>query len=187
MSASVVSGPVAPSPASEGGILSSSSHAYVLVFHVGVKLVAVLSYMLMFFVLEGFVVAFMSTVVALAVDFWFTKNVSGRLLAGMRWWSYVREDGTSEWKFETLGEAEMAQLNNLDKQVFWKSLYLFAAYWVLAAVFNLVTLDANNFVLCVIGATFATSNVLGYRKCAKAKNQISALTAVKLMSAATKF
>ena len=173
---------------SKASWLSSSGHAYVLMFHVGVKFVAVLSYMLMFFILSSFVLAFMCTVVALAVDFWFTKNVSGRLLAGMRWWSFVREDGTSEWNFETLNQIDMEKnTENFDRQIFWKSLYLFAAFWLILAVFNLLTLDANNFVLCVIGATFATSNLLGYRKCAKAKNEISALTAVKLMSVAAKF
>ena len=27
---------------------------------------------------------------------------SGRLLVGLRWWSYVREDGSNDWIFESL-------------------------------------------------------------------------------------
>lgn len=30
------------------------------------------------------------------------KNVSGRLLVGLRWWNEVTEEGESLWKFESL-------------------------------------------------------------------------------------
>lgn len=33
-----------------------------------------------------------------------TKNVSGRLLVGLRWWNEVTDDG-GNWRFESLGEA----------------------------------------------------------------------------------
>jgi hypothetical protein len=116
------------------------------------------------------------------VDFWFTKNVSGRLLAGLRWWSFVKEDGSSEWIFESLPDDQLTQLSELDRSLFWKSLYVFAGYWLICAVFNVVTLDLNNFLLCVIGLTFAGSNVIGYRKCAKVKTTVSALDAVKVLA-----
>ena len=29
----------------------------------------------------------------LSMDFWLTKNVSGRLLAGLRWWNHVNDKG----------------------------------------------------------------------------------------------
>ena len=32
------------------------------------------------------------------------KNVSGRFLVGLRWWHEVNEDGSSQWKFESLSE-----------------------------------------------------------------------------------
>ena len=42
------------------------------------------------------------------IDFEFcllqVKNVSGRLLVGLRWWHEVKDDGSSEWKFECLDE-----------------------------------------------------------------------------------
>lgn len=132
--------------------------------------------------------AFIVTTMCLAVDFWFTKNISGRLLAGMRWWSFVKDDGSSEWKFEAMTkEQQDSLLNSKDVNIFWKSLYIYSLFWLLCTIYNLLTLDANNFILCAIAATFATSNLLAYRKCAKAKNEISALTAVKLMTTAAKF
>lgn len=32
-----------------------------------------------------------------------TKNVSGRLLVGLRWWNEVTDEG-GNWRFETLAE-----------------------------------------------------------------------------------
>lgn len=39
-------------------------------------------------------------VVLLALDFWTVRNVSGRVLVGLRFWNQVDEDGTSFWVFE---------------------------------------------------------------------------------------
>lgn len=37
----------------------------------------------------------------LSLDFWTVKNVTGRLLAGLRWWNVVDSEGNSQWKFES--------------------------------------------------------------------------------------
>lgn len=37
----------------------------------------------------------------LSIDFWVVKNVTGRLLVGLRWWNFVDPDGNSTWKFES--------------------------------------------------------------------------------------
>lgn len=35
------------------------------------------------------------------MDFWTVKNVTGRLMVGLRWWNYVDDDGKSHWVYET--------------------------------------------------------------------------------------
>ena len=45
---------------------------------------------------SSFVFSFVIVVLLLAFDFWTVKNVSGRLLVGLRWWNEVAEDGTNE-------------------------------------------------------------------------------------------
>ena len=52
---------------------------------------------------SSFVTNFVLVVVLLMLDFWTTKNVTGRLLVGLRWWNEVTEEG-SNWRFETLEE-----------------------------------------------------------------------------------
>ena len=49
---------------------------------------------------SSFVNVFVACVLLLAFDFWTVKNVSGRLMVGLRWWSEVNEDGSTTWKFE---------------------------------------------------------------------------------------
>ena len=51
---------------------------------------------------SNFIVHFVSCIILLAFDFWTVKNITGRLLVGLRWWSYVQENGNSEWVFESL-------------------------------------------------------------------------------------
>jgi hypothetical protein len=51
---------------------------------------------------------FIIVMLLLAADFWNVKNVSGRLLVGLRWWNESNEDGNSLWVFET------ADVSNLE-------------------------------------------------------------------------
>jgi len=83
-------------------ILATSSHPTAAVFHVAFKLGAVASYLLLGIFTKSFVVQFVLTVTLLAFDFWTVKNVSGRLLVGLRWWNDVDEDGAGTWRFETI-------------------------------------------------------------------------------------
>ena len=48
----------------------------------------------------SFVNVFVVCVLLLAFDFWTVKNVSGRLMVGLRWWSEVQDDGSQHWRFE---------------------------------------------------------------------------------------
>lgn len=40
-------------------------------------------------------------VLLLSMDFWTVKNITGRLMVGLRWWNYVDDDGKSHWIFES--------------------------------------------------------------------------------------
>lgn len=42
----------------------------------------------------------MCVILLLSADFWTVKNITGRLLVGLRWWNYVDDDGKSHWVFE---------------------------------------------------------------------------------------
>lgn len=46
-----------------------------------------------------------------AADFWTVKNVTGRILVGLRWWSRIKDDGKEEWIFESLPESKCPFFN----------------------------------------------------------------------------
>ena len=95
----------------------ASSHPAVAVFHVLFKALALFVYIFGSLISSNFVFVFVLIVLFLAFDFWTVKNVSGRKLVGLRWWSSVRDDGTTEWLFETLDSK--ADVNKADSTIFW--------------------------------------------------------------------
>lgn len=76
-------------------------HPYVSFFHVFFRITAVVAYLLCGWFSDSFITNFVVIVLLLSFDFWTVKNVSGRLLVGLRWWNYVDEDGNSNWVFES--------------------------------------------------------------------------------------
>jgi hypothetical protein len=59
-------------------------------------------YILFSLFVKSFVIIFVITVLLAALDFWVVKNVSGRILVGLRWWNEIDDGGNSLWKFECL-------------------------------------------------------------------------------------
>ncbi len=73
-----------------------------MLFHVLFRTLALLLYVFGSYVFSNsFVELFIFVILSLAFDFWVVKNVTGRLLVGLRWWNQVEPDGSSSWVFET--------------------------------------------------------------------------------------
>lgn len=50
---------------------------------------------------SNFVLSFIVIILLSACDFWTVKNITGRLLVGLRWWNVIDENGNSSWKYES--------------------------------------------------------------------------------------
>lgn len=50
---------------------------------------------------DSFITSFVFIVLLLSADFWTVKNITGRLLVGLRWWNYIDEEGKSIWVYES--------------------------------------------------------------------------------------
>jgi hypothetical protein len=95
-------------------------HPYVVLFHIGFRAAAIIVYLFCGWFSDGFVTSFVFTVILLSLDFWTVKNITGlqsydiiiqllitinisfagRILVGLRWWSYVDSEGQSHWVYE---------------------------------------------------------------------------------------
>ena len=80
---------------------ASQRHPVASFCHVGFKLGALVAYLTCEWFETHFVLDFVTCVLLLAADFWVTKNVSGRLLVGLRYWNEIDEAGVSTWRFES--------------------------------------------------------------------------------------
>lgn len=106
--------------------LTNISTASLLVYLLGLKLLS-----------SNFVLIFIVTILLLAMDFYYLKNIAGRRLVGLRWWNEVDSTtGDGRWVFES-ADPESREQNATDKRFFWMALYAQPVLWVLLAVFAL--------------------------------------------------
>lgn len=89
---------------------------------------------------KNFVLIFIVTILLLAIDFYYLKNIAGRRLVGLRWWNEVDSTtGDGRWVFES-ADPESREQNMTDKRFFWMALYMQPVLWVVLAVFALIGL-----------------------------------------------
>jgi len=155
------------------------SHPVALFFHFLFKVSAVVIYLVKSFI-GNFVISFIIIILLLAFDFWTVKNVSGRLLAGMRWWNEINADGTNRWVFESMEEQDRAGLDAKESTIFWISLFVVPAVWVLFLIASIFTFSPSSLIIVVVALALNAANVVGYMKCRKDAKQ-------KVKSAATSF
>jgi hypothetical protein len=91
------------------------------------------------------------------------KNVSGRLLVGLRWWNNVSEDGSNEWMFESLDD--MSKIGAMDSRIFWSALYSTPAIWVVFFFVSFLKFQLEWSVMCVVAIALSWANIYGYTKC----------------------
>lgn len=65
------------------------------------KLAAVFSYMFLYLIIRSQIHTFITVIGFLSLDFWINKNVTGRMLIGMRWWNGEDETEQDGWYFES--------------------------------------------------------------------------------------
>ena len=100
---------------------------------------------------------------------------------GLRWWSNVKEDGTTEWVFESL--EDMSEINSADYKLFWIGLYGTPILWVGLLITGVMLLKFQWLVIVVIALLLSGANIYGYTKCnadAKVKASLASLSALSV-------
>ncbi|GLT71574.1 hypothetical protein SLA2020_435830 [Shorea laevis] len=152
-------------------------------FHVLFKAAALVFYILSALFFDNFVIIFVVTVLLAALDFWVVKNVSGRILVGLRWWNEINDLGESVWRFECLDQESLARMNKKDSWLFWWTLYLAAVAWIVLGIFSLIRFQADYLLVIGVCLTLSIANIIGFTKCRKdAKKQIQAFATQTIAS-----
>eukprot|EP00127_Corallochytrium_limacisporum_P002838 Clim_evm17s142 gene=Clim_evmTU17s142 len=158
------------------------SNKNVVFFHLLFRTVALVWYIICTWVLNNFVINFIIVTLLLAMDFWFVKNVSGRLLVGLRWWNEVQEDGTTTWRFES--RHDQWKPNPAESRTFWTSLYGYPVAWVALGLAALFSISVSWLIIVVVALSLNLSNVYGYTKCRRDAKQQATSMAAGFMSSA---
>lgn len=104
-------------------------HPYIVFFHLVFRISAIIVYILCGWFSDSFITSFVCVILLLSADFWTVKNITGRLLVGLRWWNYVDDAGKSHWVFEAkkVGHVIRILLYILTKMPNW----MLVLYWFL--------------------------------------------------------
>lgn len=162
---------------------AAPKHAGATFFHAFFKVLAVLWYFLCELInSKSFVTNFVISIILLALDFWTVKNVTGRLLVGLRWWNEANEGG-SAWRFETLTEGQRA-IDGKEKRWFWIVMVANVVVWGVLALAAFIGLKWEYLMIPIVAIIMGSSNLIGYYHCSKdAKSQLQSMSANVMASA----
>lgn len=156
-------------------------HPVAVLFHVIFKFTAFVFYLFGGLFGQDFISTFVAIILLISMDFWVVKNVTGRLLAGLRWSNYIDDVGNSHWIFENKNVArdQEAQDGGLasfqeelrghegtaDSSIFWSALIIAPMLWLLLMLVSIFRLNVQWFMLVALASVLSLSNLYGYIRC----------------------
>jgi hypothetical protein len=134
----------------------------VILFHVLFKAASLAMYLTsgLFIGSNANVLTFVLVTILSACDFWTVKNVSGRLLVGLRWWTDIDAKGESSWRFESYEDQRF--IHPTDSNGFWLPLFVTPVVWVLLAFGSLLVLHFMWLLLCLVALALTCINLWGH-------------------------
>lgn len=94
-------------PMTMANFYKKTSSPVVALTSVIIKLSAVISFILLSLFTDNEAIVMLVVILIGAADFWFTKNITGRVLVGLRWWNQIKKETKEEvWIFESKNESK---------------------------------------------------------------------------------
>ena len=153
--------------------IKKSSQPKIALITVSIKLLALFFFLFLNIFTSNEALVMIVVILLDAADFWYTKNISGRILVGLRWWNnYNQNTQENVWVFESKNEIKES---NIDRKTFWFSLYGFAAIWLILFVLECILFNFIWAFLCLISLAIAGTNVYGFFRCSKIQQEKAAL------------
>ncbi|XP_013373368.1 PREDICTED: Golgi apparatus membrane protein TVP23 homolog A isoform X9 [Chinchilla lanigera] len=109
----------------------------------------------------------------------FFRNVTGRLMVGLRWWNQIDEDGKSHWVFEArkVSPSHIAA-TEAEARIFWLGLIICPMIWIVFFFSTLFSLKLKWLALVIAGISLQAANLYGYILCKMGgESNISKVTA----------
>ncbi|XP_061087590.1 Golgi apparatus membrane protein TVP23 homolog B-like isoform X1 [Conger conger] len=144
---------------------SKIKHPLACFFHLFFRVSAVLAYLLCEVLSSSFIGCMVTIILLLSSDFWTVKNITGRLMVGLRWWNQVDEDGKSQWMFESRKGSETNPPSGSESRIFWLGLVVCPIIWVLFAFSTLFSFKIKWLAVVIMGVVLQGANLYGYVRC----------------------
>ncbi|XP_075997986.1 Golgi apparatus membrane protein TVP23 homolog A-like isoform X4 [Genypterus blacodes] len=141
-------------------------HPLASFFHLFFRVCAIIVYLLCDWFSKNFAPCFILIITLLSFDFWSVKNVTGRLLVGLRWWNQIDEDGKSLWVFEAKKNSQGHNIGTVaEARIFWLGLIICPLIWTFLFFTSLFALKIKWLVLVVASLSLQAANLYGYLRC----------------------
>ncbi|KFV66092.1 Golgi apparatus membrane protein TVP23 A, partial [Dryobates pubescens] len=142
-------------------------HPLATFFHLFFRVSAIITYLFCDWFSNSFVACFVTVLLLLSFDFWSVKNVTGRLLVGLRWWNQIDEDGKSRWVFEAKRVSLLIRTASTEAEarIFWLGLIICPVIWTVFFFSSLFSLKLKWLALVIAGISLQTANLYGYIHC----------------------
>lgn len=156
-----------------------SAHPGVALTTVVLKIAAIISFICLDWFTSNQAIVMIIVIILTAMDFWYTKNISGRILVGLRWWNiYNAETKQEKWSFESKNEIKES---TVDRSTFWTSLYGFTGAWLILSIWELIRFNFIWFSLCLISLSITGVNLYGFFRCSKMQQNATKKIATNLI------
>uniref|UniRef100_A0ABI7XLX9 Golgi apparatus membrane protein TVP23 homolog n=2 Tax=Felis catus TaxID=9685 RepID=A0ABI7XLX9_FELCA len=146
---------------------SKFRHPVASFFHLFFRVSAIVVYLLCELFSSSFIACMVTIILLLSCDFWAVKNVTGRLMVGLRWWNHIDEDGKSHWVFESRKDSaqESKTVSEAESRIFWLGLIACPVLWVIFAFSALFSFRVKWLAVVIMGVVLQGANLYGYIRC----------------------
>ncbi|KAK6479687.1 Golgi apparatus membrane protein TVP23-like protein B-like [Huso huso] len=148
---------------------SKIRHPLACFFHLFFRVSAILVYLLCEILSSSFIACMVTIILLLSCDFWTVKNITGRLLVGLRWWNQVDDDGRSHWIFEARKPSTQGKTASSDSEsrIFWLGLVICPLIWVIFFFSALFSFKLKWLAVVIMGVVLQCANFSSDRQLGK--------------------
>lgn len=144
--------------------LKKAAHPGIILLTLIFKGIPVASYLVLFFIFgNSMMLSLFLVYITASMDYWFVKNISGRILVGLRWYRKIEDNGDEEVIYEH--KRDEALNNPADSKFFWGLQYLQTAIWGVLFAWNCITFDINDLMVVAVPFVLSAINLYYYINC----------------------
>ena len=144
--------------------VATSTNPSVCISHLIFKALAISTYILGGWFFNSITIFIFVSIFGV-LDFWVVKNITGRILAGLRWWRVIDEEGKEKWIFES--HDEDLKNNKIDGIFFWYGQIFATVFWILMTFVKILTLSPFWVILSSASLSLTGINLYAYYMCRK--------------------